>query len=216
VAESLRAACRPTYQVWAARRYASAPERERPISRVLAEPADEPRAESGEHGTEWGSVIHLLLQASMRDPRADLSRLAAAALAEVNLEQGLAEEAVAAARSVMGSALWRRALRSRQHFAEVPFQLPAERLPARGEPSPALPGVVRGVIDLVFREPAGWVLVDYKTDDLRRGQLAALVERYAPQVLLYGDAWRHCTGEPVADLGLFFTQHRTYVSVRCR
>jgi len=67
-----------------------------------------------------------------------------------------------------------------------------------------LPTVLQGVIDLVYRTPEGWEVVDYKTDDTE-GRLDALIEAYAPQVTAYARHWRRLTGEPVRA-GLFFVR----------
>jgi ATP-dependent helicase/nuclease subunit A len=102
---------------------------------------------SGEHGTEWGTVIHLLLETAMRSAHVDLKRLAASVLANQGLAPDLAEAAVQTVRRVTESAVWQRALRSTHRLVEVPFQtLLAPEEPAEGD----LPTLVRGVIDLVF------------------------------------------------------------------
>jgi ATP-dependent helicase/nuclease subunit A len=66
--------------------------------------------------------------------------------------------------------------------------------------------VVRGVIDLVFGEEDGWVVVDYKTDAVQgKGALDAAAAKYAPQVRLYARAWERGTGEKVKETWLLFT-----------
>jgi ATP-dependent helicase/nuclease subunit A len=73
--------------------------------------------------------------------------------------------------------------------------------------------LIRGVIDLAFREPAGWVIVDYKTDPRAEQQLPSLVDRYRPQVEQYAAAWERMIGEPVIERGLLFTAVDRYVTV---
>src|SRR5687768_5418034 len=63
---------------------------------------------------------------------------------------------LATARGVLESPLWQRSLASGSAQAEVPFSI------ERAGTTP--PTYLEGVIDLAFREPDGWVLVDYKTD----------------------------------------------------
>ena len=71
--------------------------------------------------------------------------------------------------------------------------------------------VVRGVIDLVFRQDGGgWVIVDYKTDDHSAEAIDGLVEKYAGQVRMYADAWTELAGEPVSETGLFFVRTGQY------
>ena len=73
--------------------------------------------------------------------------------------------------------------------------------------------IVRGVIDLVFREDAGWVIVDYKTDDTQLRSVHDLIEHYTPQVRAYAAAWQQLTDEPVAEAGLLFVYGDSYVRV---
>jgi ATP-dependent helicase/nuclease subunit A len=161
-----------------------------------------------EHGTEWGTVIHALLQAAMRTPGADLRPLAASALAEVELPTDLAEEAVRSIQEVMRSELWKRAMASPRKLVEVPFQTLQQ--PDAGDGSP-VPVVLRGVIDLVFWEDDGWVVVDYKTDAAGVKDTGKLRDHYRPQVRLYAAAWQRATGERVKEVGLYFLRPGEYV-----
>jgi ATP-dependent helicase/nuclease subunit A len=75
------------------------------------------------------------------------------------------------------------------------------------------PTIARGVIDLVFREDSGWIIVDYKSERVDARQIPDLVSFYQPQVDAYADAWRTIVGEPVVETGLFFTHTSDYVVV---
>lgn len=60
-------------------------------------------------------------------------------------------------------------------------------------------------MDLAFREDGGWVLVDWKTDEVADPAiLAARKEAYERQLALYAEAWQALTGEPVKDRKLEF------------
>jgi ATP-dependent helicase/nuclease subunit A len=159
-----------------------------------------------EYGTEWGTVVHFLLETAMRVPGTDLHGLAYAALEEQGMDPALAPQAVDVVARVRKSDVWRRAAASQRRLIEVPFGV---CLSAR-QIDQALPTVLRGVIDLAFLEPAGWVLVDYKTDSAARDQLEMLVERYRPQVALYAKVWQETIGEQVSEQGLLFTETNTY------
>jgi ATP-dependent helicase/nuclease subunit A len=158
----------------------------------------------GEHGTEWGSVIHTLLQAAMAEPDSDLGPLASSALAEEGLDRSHAPAAVDTVLAVMKSDVWRRALAAEQTLVEVPFTLAAN---ADGDET-----IIRGCIDLAFRERDGWVIVDYKTDAVTSATLPAAAARHAPQIRAYAEAWGRVTGERVSETGLFFVSARAYVS----
>ena len=168
------------------------------------------RPAAGEHGTEWGTVIHFLLETALREPGRDLTGRARAALEEQGLPASRAAEALAVVAAVQASEIWRRAAAAGRVLVEVPFEI---CLPA-GDPlidGEAVPVLVRGVIDLAFREAAGWVIVDWKTDAVHTpAQLAERTRHYAPQVRLYADIWSRITGEPVAGSGLFFTAANRY------
>lgn len=159
---------------------------------------------AGEHGTEWGTVIHVLLEAAMARPGADLAALAATTLDEQQLDPREAPRAVDLVRAVTRSDLWSRARAADRCLVEVPIQFLE---PATGI---APDTIVRGVIDLAFREPDGWVIADYKTDDQGAASLDGLVEHYAPQVRLYAEAWARLLGEPVHETGLFFVHSGEY------
>lgn len=160
----------------------------------------------GEHGVEWGTVIHMLLRAAMESPGADLRGLARTALREQGLGGQLAETAVDTVRAVMRADIWRRALASSRRLVEVPFEILLD-------PGAPVPTLVRGSIDLVFREGDDWVLVDYKTDSLPGGRPETLVRRYAPQVRLYADSWERMTGEKVKETGLYFSRANLFVPI---
>ena len=198
---------RPVLSVAGAKEFALGEPEAVPGSDAARSIAREPRVpEEGEHGVEWGTVIHDLLESAMENPGADLDRLARALLPEHGLDADRAGAAVDMVRSVMRSDLWQRALRSRERFTEIPFEI--ERSADGG-----LSTLIRGAIDLVFREGDGWVLVDYKTDRLRGGSAEALAARYAPQVRLYADAWEEATGERPGETALYFVREDLYVKV---
>ena len=59
------------------------------------------------------------------------------------------------------------------------------------------------MVDLVFREKQGWVIVDYKTDAAAKRDVAPLVERYRPQIERYRASWERITGDMVEEAGLY-------------
>ncbi len=205
----LEAARRATYESYPLKEYAlsrGAGDAPAKVGGARVETAPTSAAPAGEHGVEWGEVIHLLLQAAMSAPGAELERLASSALAAAGLRTCLAPQAAALARSVMASDIWRRAECSRERLVEVPLQALWEE----GVPAPTL---LRGAIDLVFREQDGWVLVDYKTDLPGVAGLEEAARRYAPQMRLYAEGWERCTGEAVKEAFLYFTSASALVEV---
>jgi ATP-dependent helicase/nuclease subunit A len=154
-------------------------------------------------------VIHRLLELAARSPSRAVEDNAGDILSVYGLDPARADEAVGVVRSVMASDIWQRAQQSQQCFTEPPFHIFAAEI---GQDAP-LPTVLRGAIDLVFREGDEWVLVDYKTTDPEREGLHDLVEKYAPQVRLYVRAWERATSGRVKEAGLFFTRTGEFVLI---
>jgi len=171
-----------------------------------------PAFATGGEGALWGSVIHTLLEAAASAGHSGIERMAASVLEENGLDTAWAIEAAGVVQSVMESEIWRRAEKSTVRLVEAPFHttLPSSMFQS-GKIPEKLPEVqVSGVIDLAFREDKGWVIVDYKTDDVSGGRLEELVEHYSPQLETYARAWEKCTGEKVVETGLFFTSNGQY------
>ena len=146
----------------------------------------------------------VITASAMHHPVEKLGPLAAAALEDKGLDRSMADRVVAIVGGVMGSKIWHRARAATKCLTEVPIQILE---PARGNTPPT---IVRGVIDLVFKENDHWVIVDYKTDDTTKRPLADLAEHYAPQVQAYAASWSRLTGEPVGEAGLFFAYKGHY------
>ena len=76
---------------------------------------------TGEHGTEWGTAIHMLLEAAMRSSEANLADLAYTVVSELGLDPAVVPQALQTVDSVTQSCIWRRAREAGQRLAEVPF-----------------------------------------------------------------------------------------------
>lgn len=144
-------------------------------------------------GPDFGEVVHLLLQAAMEDPSARLEALAVPLLEERDLDPGLAVESVDLVRKAMQTTLWERAKAASRCLTEVPFHILANH-------TEGIPTIVRGVVDLAFREEDGWVLVDYKTYRGGMGDPTDQAAKHLPQLRLYADVWERALGEPVKEV----------------
>jgi ATP-dependent helicase/nuclease subunit A len=119
-------------------------------------------------------------------------------------------------------------------YAEYPFALrtgstdrPADTSGSENEKPEAAPAdsggtetapetVLRGTIDLVYRDDDGWHIVDYKTDRIQDvGALSELPSQhpYRKQIRRYARFWRRLTEEPAATASLWFTDRGTRVPV---
>jgi ATP-dependent helicase/nuclease subunit A len=72
---------------------------------------------------------------------------------------------------------------------------------------------VRGVIDFLFEEEDGWVVVDFKTDLIDERREPGFVRFYKPQVMAYAREWERSFGFHVKEAGLYFTSIGKYVPV---
>ncbi len=63
---------------------------------------------------------------------------------------------------------------------------------------------VRGIIDFLFEEEDGWVIVDFKTDSVTEEKLQSFIDFYRPQVLAYASEWEKTFGYKVKEAGLYF------------
>ena len=103
--------------------------------------------------------------------------------------------------NICASELWQRALQAEKHLFEVPFSLKTESRELELEGN--LPVILSGAIDLVFKEEDGWVIADYKTDEIV-GALQSYIDYYAPQIRLYSRFWAEITGDPIKETGIYF------------
>lgn len=76
-----------------------------------------------------------------------------------------------------------------------------DRLASIGAQYAGTDGLLIGIMDLVFVEDDGYVLVDYKTD--RNVTAEVLQERYSEQLRLYAAALAVLTGKPVKDCCIY-------------
>jgi len=152
-------------------------------------------------GLSWGSAVHRLLEALMRDASLELRAYAANVLSEEGRPAEDLDEVLRLVEAVRSSPLWKRALAAKSRMVEVPFALtvPSAELGVSGGPAETL---LTGALDLVFEEEEGWTIVDYKSDTVA-GNLEDLVAFYKPQIAHYRRYWQQLTGRPT-KAGLFF------------
>jgi len=74
--------------------------------------------------------------------------------------------------------------------------------------------IFEGVMDVVFREGDGLVVLDFKTDLVEKDNLNSKAEHYKPQVSVYSDAIKTIFGNPPKEVILFFLHLMEPVSVR--
>jgi ATP-dependent helicase/nuclease subunit A len=87
---------------------------------------------------------------------------------------------------------------------EVPFALALDDGGDKGLDRTML----RGRIDLLLRDGKDWIVVDYKTDDVKPDKIPATAERYRPQVGLYRQAIQQLLHAQVSAVYLVFLHPR--------
>ncbi|BCB02983.1 helicase-exonuclease AddAB subunit AddA [Bacillus sp. KH172YL63] len=111
------------------------------------------------------------------------------------------------------SELGQRMVHAKEIQREIPFSMsvPLSEISETGEEAPEETILVQGVIDCVFRDEEGLVLLDYKTDGIhdryKDGFTEArpiLEERYKVQIEYYTRALESIWKEPVSEKYLYF------------
>ncbi len=153
----------------------------------------------------WGTAVHQLLEMAGKSSTLDLRRQALAIAMELDIPASRVDELCDTVRAVIGSEVWQRSLIAQSRYTEMPFDVPAQR---DGQLA-----IVRGVIDLIFEEPDGWVIVDYKSDSVDIADIDSLCNYYRPQLVEYAQHWQSLTGFKVKELGLYATRLKVYRSL---
>jgi ATP-dependent exoDNAse (exonuclease V) beta subunit len=95
-------------------------------------------------------------------------------------------------RKAINSPLLQRVIKSGNYQKEVPFTYKDNGT------------IFEGVMDIVFKEEDGLVVLDFKTDLVEKDNLNSKVEHYKPQAKVYSDAIRTIFGKPPKEVILFF------------
>lgn len=154
---------------------------------------------SGDYGHEWGFAVHELVEVCHKSPEADLRPTALRLARDYNLGSSRVDELISTVQSVTASDIWKRAQASKCCYSELPF----ETIITGDDGKPQL---VRGVIDLIFEEEDGWVIVDYKTDDVTKEQIDSATQFYKDQLVAYAEFWSQISQASAKECGLYFTR----------
>ncbi len=145
--------------------------------------------QGGGKGTKWGKLVHKAIEMACRGGYKKISLLAEKWIQEEGLQDIGAQVLVSAVDRFMKSSLWARIRQSEKKYFEVPFAYKQDR------------NMMVGIIDAVFLEDGGWVIVDYKTDDFHAHQQRR--EAYQKQLAIYKRYWEKISGQKVKQTLLF-------------
>lgn len=144
------------------------------------------------YGTEHGNTVHGILKYIFDNPgeKIDYKKYE---------RDEIVEEQVG---RVVNSSIWKRALEAREAYAELPILLYNEDKRK----------LIRGVIDLVFKENDGWVIADYKTNKITGSEkVKELKEKYSSQMDSYKRVFEELTGERVKETVVLFLDEKVIV-----
>ncbi|EFM12755.1 recombination helicase AddA [Paenibacillus curdlanolyticus YK9] len=119
--------------------------------------------------------------------------------------------------SFFESAIGRRLLSARWMKRELPFScaLPASRIyEQQADLTDDEPILIQGVVDCLFEDEEGIVLLDYKTDQVYGGQWEEAAERHRFQLDVYAEALELSIGRPIEECHVHFLSGGTTVRLR--
>jgi ATP-dependent helicase/nuclease subunit A len=162
----------------------------------------EPSRKKGEEGgISFGLAFHGVLERLDLSGGSNLEGLCRMETFEYSIP-GSAEKLEAMVRRCLDHPLMKRVRKAKRLFREVPFSVSLE-----GK-------LVEGKIDLLFEEEGGWVIVDYKTDDVSGEALEQRFQSYREQGLWYECAVREAAGCKVKEVAFFFLRSGEIRSIR--
>jgi len=136
-------------------------------------------------GRAWGGVVHKALEACGKGKKDKIESLARNWLIEEGKPLEDLGRLIPLVEGIVKSDMWGRMVNAQEKYFELPFMTLKDGT------------LVRGVMDLIFKEDGGWVIVDYKTDDFEK--FPERKEAYQNQLNMYGELWEKMTGEKVKE-----------------
>lgn len=160
-------------------------------------------------GTERGTAVHLFMQyadfaAAAQDLPAEIERCRTVGRLTKRQAEAVTKSKIG---SFFTSELYSRIANALQVRREEKFMVRLDdlhlsgSLKQLGETYAGTDGMVTGIMDLVFEEADGIVLVDYKTDTGKNAE--GLLEEYTEQVRLYAEALSLLMDKPVTGCYLY-------------
>ena len=169
---------------------------------------DEGRSAAG-RGAAYGTVIHQIFDDAINrrlpdDPTPYVAHL----LNDAGADAGFLPQALDALQHFRNSEIWKEIQASETVYTEVSFAV------SQTENTSSSNEIIRGVIDLIYRLPSGWKIVDYKTNVVKTDEdVRALCEQTADQVNTYAEHWEKFTGETVVAKGLWLTERCVFLTI---
>lgn len=160
---------------------------------------------------EKGTVVHAVMQNLSLEEKPTVEGIQST-LQEMLDKQTMTQEQrdvvdIAVILKFFETSVGKRMIQSQLVQREVPFSygLPAEEVYSEADSSNRSETVlIQGVIDCLFEDELGLVLVDYKTDAVKGNTDSEFQLRYEKQISLYARAVEHIWKRPVSGKYLYF------------
>jgi ATP-dependent helicase/nuclease subunit A len=167
-----------------------------------------PRPVEG-RGMAFGSAVHRCVELlGTRRTLEELNPEILAIAAEEGMQEALVPDVRIMLEQLTSHPVWERAMSAKTTLHELPFRTHMEAEASEGNPSRLL---LKGIIDLLFEEEDGWVVVDFKTDVYASIHQELFVDYYRPQVMAYTDELQRSFGMRIKEAGLYFLHRNEYV-----
>jgi ATP-dependent helicase/nuclease subunit A len=204
-------------RLWVARTTQQSARRERIFPGAAERLLEDPRFLQPDAPTakDSGTAFHAVLQhldLSTPPTRAavqkEIERLVEARKLQEEFARAVDVEDVVA---YLESPIGRRVAAARRVLREQPFFQRID-VPAGSTGRPTF-AVAQGVIDCLAEEADGWLLIDYKTDNIRAEHAEMKAREYAAQIAVYLDATAAVVGDKPVTAYLYFVKPRVFVQM---
>lgn len=143
-------------------------------------------------GAIFGKLVHRIFEKLDWSQLGLLEKMAETEGKDLGASGSMIKRAGEMVREALNSPILQRIIKSGNYQKEVPFTY---------KPNGT---IFEGVMDVVFKEGDGLVVLDFKTDLVDRDILNSKIEHYKTQVKVYSDAIRTILGNPPKEVILFF------------
>ena len=170
-------------------------------------------------GAEKGTAIHTFLQYcdfenAKASPADEIARIQSLGYISQIQADSIDKKKISA---FFAGSLYKRLVCAKSYQRERKFMVAVAQLDINNELMDKLrksDGMIKGIIDLMFEEDDGIVIVDYKSD--RGADEDTLRKRYTPQLRLYRSAVEITTGKKVKELCLYSIQLEKTINIELR
>jgi ATP-dependent helicase/nuclease subunit A len=157
---------------------------------------------TGGEGAIFGKLVHRLFEKVDWSQPGLVEKMAEIEPKDLGATGPMIKRAGEIVREAINSPILQRVIKSGSYQKEVPFTFKNNGT------------IFEGVMDVVFKEGDGLVVLDFKTDLVGKDDLNLKVDHYKPQARVYSDAIKTIFGLAPKEVILFFLHLMEPVSVK--